>query len=237
MLTIVGNNFGGNCTGQQLKVVQDNFYAVVNGAITVDTSLAEYKQVSVLELKVQGLLINNSGPTAVYATMLHGGIKRITVVKAWFEDQETLRIEKVIGWPENCQYQLTFQCMFIRLGTDFLPYYQRKDAVALSGAPSGFSLFNNNVKLFENWAYIFLTFSSFATSEPGTPINLTLTGLNENIAHDFFLVYNDPSLEEFGSGYVDMSIVGNSLQIADGLPALANAAPGRKFIKAAIIYE
>ena len=237
MLTIVGNNFGGNCTGQQLKVVQDKYHAVVNGSITVDTSQAAYKQATVLEIKVEGLIIKNSGPTAVYATMFYGGIHRITVVRAWFEDQETLRIEKVLGWPENCQYQLTFQCLFIPFGIDFLATYQRKTAVALSGAPESFNIFESYVKLFEDWAYIFMNFTSFATEEPETPINLPLTGLTEDIAHDFFLVYNDPTLEEYGSGYVDMSLIGNSLLIEDGLPALANAAAGRKFVKGAIIFD
>jgi len=237
MLTIVGNNFGGNCTGQQLKVVQDKYHAVVNGSITVDSSQAAYKQATVLEIKVEGLAIMNSGPVAVYATLFYGGIHRITVVRAWFEDQETLRIEKVLGWPENCQYQLTFQCLFIPFGIDFLASYQRKTAVALSGAPAGFNIFESNVKLFDDWAFIFMSFSSFATAEPETPINLTLTGLTEDIEHDFFLVYNDPTLEEYGSGYVDLSLVGNSLLIEDGLPELANAAAGRKFIKGAIIYD
>lgn len=237
MLTIVGNNFGGNCTGQQLKVVQDKYHAVVNGSITVDSSQAAYKQATVLEIKVEGLVIKNSGPAAVYATMFYGGIHRITVVRAWFEDQETLRIEKVLGWPENCQYQLTFQCLFIPFGLECLAYYQRKTDVALSGAPEGFLIFNSNVKLFDDWAFFFITFERFATAEPETPINLTLTGLTEDIEHDFFLVYNDPTLEEYGSGYVDLSLVGNSLLIEDGLPALANAAAGRKFIKGAVIYE
>ncbi len=47
----------------------------------------------------------------------------------------------------------------------------------------------------------------------------------------------DPTLEEYGSGYVDLSLIGNSLLIEDGLPSLANAAAGRKFVKGAIIYE
>ena len=237
MLTIVGNNFGGNCTGQQLKVVQDKYHAVINGVITVDPSLDAYKQATVLEIKVEGLAIMNSGPVAVYATMFYGGIHRITIVRAWFEDQETLRIEKVLGWPENAHYRLTIQCLFIPFGIDCLTSYQRKDKVAIPEAPEGIKLLESNVKLFDDWAFIFMSFKSFTTEEPETPINLTLTGLTEDIEHDFFLVYNDPALEEYGSGYVDLSLVGNSLLIEDGLPDLANAAPGRKFFKGAIIYE
>lgn len=237
MLTIVGNNFGGNCTGQQLKVVQDKYHAVVNGVLSVDASQTAYKHVSVLEIKVEGLLISNSGPAAVYATMFYGGIHRITIVKAWLKDQETLCIEKVLGWPESCQYQLTLQCLFFPFGIDFLANYQRKTDVALSGAPAGFNIYEANVKLFDDWAFIYLNFSNFATPEPETRISLTLTGLTEDIAHDFFLVYNDPTLEEYGSGYVDMSLIGNNLLIEDGLPELANAAAGRKFLKGAIIYD
>ena len=235
-LNIIGNNFGASLTGQTLLVHQTKYYAVVNGEVTVQPSQAAYAAAEVLELQVDGLLINNSAPTAVYATMIVAGVQYITIAKAWIKDSQTICIEKVGGWSSQAWYKLSFKCIFFPLGLDFCPQANRALSVSLASQSENFVLRDSQCIVCDEWMYIALTFKSFKASTPDASFEVALTGLPETALGDFFLAYNDPTLVSLGSGYIDVGLVGNSLVAEEGMPQLAINATGTKFLKGAIVF-
>lgn len=236
-LNIIGNNFGASLAGQTLKVNQTKYFAMVNGEVTVQPGNPAYERAEVMELTVEGLLINTSGPTSVYATMIDGGIKYITIAKAWVKDEYTICIEKVGGWSSQDWYKLTFQCIFFPLGLDFRPQKDYQFRVSIANPSANFVLIDNQCLISDDWMYLALTFDKFKADQADTPLELDLRGTPNYVQCDFFLVYNDPLLAPLGSGVIDTQFVNGNLVLEDGMPQLAIDATGRKFLKGVIVLN
>ena len=237
MLTIVGNNWGGNYSGVTLKSVDSHFYQVVNGSIDVVASGAAYVAAEVLELQVQGLSMAASAPVAVYATCQVAGQKYITIVKAWIKDAQTICIEKLAGWASVGGYRLTFQCVFFPLGYDCCPRTVGRTKQSLVNPPSGVTLGYDSCLFKDNWAFIYLCFSNFLLEDTSSLLRLELNNVPSGAAGSLFLVYNDSSLAAMGSGYLPMTLDGNSLESDEAPGPLFGTQDSRKFIKGAIIFD
>lgn len=235
MITIIGNNFEGACTGQTLKSVETPYYAVVNGCLDIDALSAGYLAADTLELKVEGLALASSAPVSVYATCKVAGQPYITIVKAWIKEAGTICVEKVAGWATVSSYRLTFQCIFFPLGYEFLPRSMSKTAITVSCSDGTANKFVDGCYVTDEWMTFFIEFSRLTVNDPTLPLNLDITGLSARAAGNLFLVYNDPSLESMGSGYHNMIVSPTGLQSEDVFGTLANEATARKFIKGTII--
>ena len=236
-LNIIGNNFGASLAGQTLKVHQTKYYAVVNGVVTVQPGNPAYERAEVLELTVDGLLINTSGPTSVYATMIVGEVQYITIAKAWVKDQSTICIEKVGGWSSQAWYKLNFQCIFFPLGLDFCPSLHRHTSISFVNPTENFQIGTTRCAFYDEWMFIAISFGTFKADTADTSFELALSGVPETAIGDLMLVYNDPSLVNLGSGYIDIGLVGNRLIADEGMPQLAIDSTSRKFIKGAIVFD
>lgn len=237
MITIVGNNFGGSYAGQQLSTVENRYYVIVNGSLTVNAQAAAYLAAEVLELQVEGLVMGASAPAAVYAKCEVAGQEYITIVKSWIKDQHTICIEKVPGWASVSSYDLSFQCMYFPLGYDFCPKGISKLGISLNNPPSGVRLFTAIGYATDEWMYLYMQFSEFQVEDPSSPIILTLNGVPNEAEGTFPLIYNDPSLEAMGSGYKDMVLYCGSLYMNGVMGTLANESTTRKFLKGFSIFE
>lgn len=237
MLTILGNNFGGNYSGVTLKSLGDRFFNVVNGSIDVVASGAAYESAEVLELTVSGLTLSASAPVAVYATMEVSYQKYITVTKAWVKDAQTICIEKVAGWAARPGYRLTFQCVFFPLGYDICPQGKGRTKVSLQNPPSGVALGWESCLFLDDWAFVYLSFGSFNLIDPYTAVSLTLNNVPAGANGNLFLVYNDGTLANRGSGYVPMTLNGTSLVTDEPPGSYFEETTDQKFIKGAIIYD
>ena len=237
MITIVGNNFGGNYAGQQLACVETRYYVIVNGNLTVNAQAAAYLAAEVLELQVEGLVMGASAPVAVYAKCEVAGQAYITIVKSWIKDQHTICIEKVPGWASVSSYVLSFQCMYFPLGLDFCPKSISKLNISLNNPPSGVQLFYAMGYATEEWMYLYMQFTNFHVEDPSVPTVLTLNGVPSGAEGTFPLIYNDASLEAMGSGYKNMVLSGGTLTMTEALGTLANESAVRKFLKGFSIFE
>lgn len=237
MLTIVGNNFGGNYSGVQLKSVETRFYVVVDGIITVIPSNATYKGADVLELEVQGLQMVSSVPSAIYLTCQVNGQRYVTIAKAWIKNSHTICIEKVGGWASLVSYQIHLKCMFFPTGYDFCPKGVHRDMVYLDNAPSGVKMRLENCLFQEGWMSFYLQFSQWQVADPSALLQLTLSNVPEGAMGSLLLVYNEISLNAMGSGYVPMTLNGSSLVSEEAPGDLFNSAEDYKFIKGIVIYD
>lgn len=237
MLTIVGNNFGGNYAGVTLKSVETRFYVVLDGVITVVPSGAAYERAEVLELVVEGLGLCTSAPSALYLTCLVGGQRYVTIAKAWIKDSRTICVEKVAGWGALPSYQMHIQGVFFPLGYDFCPKALPRNKVSLSGAPAGVRLFYENCLFQEGWMFFYAQFSECRAADPSALLELTLSGVPAGASGHLMLVYNEDSLQAMGSGYVPMTLEGGSLVSDEAPGAVFDAAEDYKFIKGIVIYD
>ena len=237
MLTIVGNNFGGNYSGVTLKSVETCFYVVVDGIITVVPSGAAYDAAEVLELEVEGLQMPASDPAAVYLTCQVSGQRYVTIAKAWIKNIRTICIEKVAGWASLASYQLHLSCLFFPTGYDFCPQNLARNKISLSNAPSGVTMRLENCLFKEGWMSFYVQFSQWQVADPTALLQLTLNNVPAGAAGSLLLVYNEASLESMGSGYVPMTLNGTSLVSDEAPGALFNNAQDYKFIKGIVIFD
>lgn len=234
---ITANNFGAAAADINVNALQTYDFLLLHGTIVVNTSAAAYQAAEALELTLEGALLPNSVPSAAYITAVSNGNKVVTVAKAQLVNQTTLRIEKVAAWSKFSTYTIRLQCIFFAPGREIEPKRNSAESISLSNPPSGITLNFGVVMQFAGMVAFFARFSAFATAEPNTPIELTVSLLNNVPVIPVLLVYNDPTLEEDGSGYVEATIGNGKICVPNGLPALANNATGFKFIKGFYIPE
>lgn len=234
---ITANNFGAAAADINVNAIQSNDFLLLHGTIAVNTRAAAYLAAEALELTLEGVMIPNSAPAAVYITANSSGNKVITVAKAELINQTTLRIEKVAAWSKFFSYTIQFQNIFITRGREISPQNTYGTNLYLSNPPSGIQLYYGWVMQYAGFMSLSCIFKQLSTENPGTPIELTVSALDNKPVVKMLLIYNQDSIEGDGSGYVEATVGNGKICFPDGLPALANLATGYKYIKGFCIPE
>ena len=234
---IIANNFGATAADINVKALQSYDFLLFDGTIVVNTTTQAYKMAETLELTLKGCLLPDSVPAALYITANSNGKNVITVAKAQLVNCTTLRIEKIARWSKFASYVIRLQSIFFPRGREI--ELGRNLAYRVNFInPSSHEYYGNGAVF--RWGGMIgfhCAFYRLSTVAPETPVELTTINLDEIPEVPVLLIYNDPSLEADGSGYVEATIGNGKLCVPNGLPALANGAPSCMFIKGFYIEQ
>ncbi len=236
LVYVTGNNYGNNYNNWWLKIYESRSYMVLSGSLSVNPFTTKYGRASVLEVEFDHLPFDSSAPVAVYVKAKPHDQEYITIVKSWIKDNNTICFEKVKGWESVGFYEIIIQSIYVRLGYDFRPTSYRRTVVSLVDPPEGVSLFVENCTFEAEWAFMYMQFRQLRLEDPTQPLTLNLRGLPNKSIGFFRLIYNDPSLELYGSGSMLINVNGNLITSASAFGEVANNAVGRKFFKGAIVF-
>jgi|GEM_PF-710003 len=235
MLTVTATNFGVDPADIHIESCNYNDLLLLDGEITVDTTVEEYAGIRPLQLTVSDRNFSKSRVGTAIVTVESDGVKYATITKVWISDANTINIAKVLPYKSAGSYVVKLNTVLIPekiTGTVSPNNKKSYTPTVTKGAATGLEVITVQSNF---WIMLVLKATTLTFDETDNEVVMTLPGFPSVFHSSFPVFYNEGLWVALGSKYYPATLQNGVITISKGDNADEAANAGSKFTRVFIL--